>query len=352
VWELYLPEEYDACGVAYGLYAKLSEADRAKLNAGARITLDTSVLTRDQTQILAAWFNSARWGCDPPAEHLDSAGVAKSALVLTCQDNVVELALRSPQKGIWKKLAIACAPEKAEWVRDGLPLLPSWFEEPWDGGTRPPEPARKPPWDMSFHDYVILRGAYRVYAELPATLLRKLHRSHNLEIAFSDLSPSAQQSLAAAFDEHRFQARAFGVPDSYGRPARLREGLYGITSVRFSYAGTCPDLEVPSPQGGTGLERFPRPHRVVYMEYDPLVPTLDGRKPATWDNPPVSSFVHGKMTYLIAWPPDIQRRVLAWQLDVRDWLARWQYKEGSRTYNKPGAPPFPSDPWGGTTQPG
>ena len=34
VWELYLPEEYEGCGVMYGLYARLPETERSKLNGG------------------------------------------------------------------------------------------------------------------------------------------------------------------------------------------------------------------------------------------------------------------------------------------------------------------------------
>ena len=82
------------------------------------------------------------------------------------------------------------------------------------------------------------------------------------------------------------------------------------------------------------------------MEFDPLMPDI--RK---WpDRRPISEFIHDsrQSVFLVAWSPEIQRKVLDWQIKWRDWSARWSYTEGIQVYSKPGAPPFPRDPWDGT----
>jgi len=208
VWELYLPEEYQACGVAYGIYARLPEADRAKLHAGTKVPLDAGTLTPDQTRVVTAWFNSARWGCDPPAENLDANAVGGSTIVLKCEDNVVEFCLRSPEKGIWKKLTIGCAPGRAEWVRDGVPLLPHWALVSWSGGHKPPRPGRGDHGDLL--TWLTRRPFYAVYVELDVTRLRHLHHEGQITVPLGEISPLHRRAIAEAVDHWRLLQNEFG----------------------------------------------------------------------------------------------------------------------------------------------
>ena len=354
VWELYLPEEYNGCGVMYGLYARLPEADRAKLHAGTKIPLDSSKLTRDQAGVVAAWFNSARWGCDSPAEKLDANAVRSATIVFRCEEDVVEFCLQSPNQGIWKKLkraiwkklTIACAPARAEWVRDGVPLFPSWFSEAWQGGAHPPEPERDPiHHDTTWHKWRQLRFAYRAYAELPANRLRQLHQQHELNLRFEELPLAHQRGLANAWDEGlRLGCEVFGPPDvRHVRPPEAVKIRYGITEVRFSYARGHPHCSVPLPQGGTGLESFPRPYRVIYLQFNPLYYESAGPDDPTF--PRLADMKHWTQVYVIAWPPEVQRKVLAWKVRTREWSAKWLVTTGQRQYTRPGAPPYPRSPW-------
>jgi len=354
VTELYLPAEQAACRSGYAIYASLGDELRAKLHNGTKYPIASAKLSEAKRSDFAAWFNSARWGCEPPAEKLDAAAVAKSALLLAHEDGIVELALCSPGKGIWKKLTIACTPEKAEWVRDGLPLPPAWFEEPWGGGTRPPAPARTPPFDLAYHDWVMVRNQYCVYAGLPADSLRKLHRSYVLEVRFADLPPVTQRALAESCHEMRFIAHSWGVlDDSFAHPEWLQKRLYGITRVKLFYArraGT--GTQLPFDGHGPGLATFPRPYRVVSIAYDGLkIP--DGWWKAhggSFDSPPPSEWVRTPLPGegpggLIAWPPEMQRKALARRHEYQEWYDTWMEKVPGGAMGRPGAPRPPSCPW-------
>ena len=357
VWQLYLPEEYQACGVAYGLYARLPEADRARLHAGTKITLDASTLTRDQTRVLSAWFNSARWGCDPPAEKLDSDGVRRSTVVLKCEDSVVEFCPRSPEKGNWKKLTIACAPERAEWVRDGLPLPPHWYyPEGWTGGMKPPEPKPSPDairiQENCFRsqgrdpgpaiqgqsrflrmNWLVTRAVYRVYAQLPPGKLRELHQQRELRIHFRDLPSEQQDSLAEAVDTARLSSNiGFRMPLDYGRPPDALSRHYGIKEVVFEYRRQHPGLSDPE-LAVPGVDPCPRPFRRVFVNLDTRYPRPPKEMPG-WE----------KAVFRVAMPLQLQRSLLAWQRSDEAWMARWMYYEGNQGYVKRGAPPRPRHP--------
>jgi hypothetical protein len=357
VWELYLSEEYDGCGVMYGIYTGLPEADLAKLHGGAKVTLDAGVLTRGQTRAIAAWFNSARWGCDPPAEKLDANSVRSATIVLKCEDGVVEFCLQSPQQKIWKKLTIACAPEKAEWVRDGLPLPPHWFyPEGWSGGLTPPEP--KPSRDairiqenclksqgrdpapaiqgMSRFlrmNWLVTRAAYRVYAQLPPAKLRELHQQRALSIHFRDVPSEQQDSLAEAVDTARLSNNiGFRMPLDYGRPPDALSRHYGITEVVFEYRRQHPDISDPE-LAIPGVNPCPRPFRRVFV-------SLDTRYP----RPPKEMPGWNEAVFRVALPVDLQRSLMAWQRNDEAWLADWMYYQERQGYIKPGAPPRPHHP--------
>lgn len=81
VWELYLPEEYEACGPLYALYAALPAADLQRLHSGEKVHFSGEAMDDEAAVKLATWFNSARWGCDPPAEYLDEDKIRRSTLL-------------------------------------------------------------------------------------------------------------------------------------------------------------------------------------------------------------------------------------------------------------------------------
>ena len=120
VTELYLPEEQEASRSGYAIYADLGEELRAKLHQGTTYPIASAQFSAFTRTKLAAWFNSARWGCAPPAEKLEAADLARSSMALSCTDGVVELNLLSPQKKIRKSLPIACAPEKVVSLLNAL----------------------------------------------------------------------------------------------------------------------------------------------------------------------------------------------------------------------------------------
>ncbi len=346
VSELYLPEEQQASGALYNLYKGLSPAQLATLDRGGRLVVEAAKLSPQFRATLADWFNSARWGCEPPAEQVTAETMRQAAAVFVSKDQVVDFSLQSPQKKIWKRLTVACSPEKAEWVRDGLPLLPSWFLEVWNGGVRPPE-TREGSVLQAWNE---LRAGYSVYAQLSPPRLRMIHQGRRVRIHFSELPRKYQQSLADAFDERiRISNQAWGNPLDYGRPVELHRRLFGITEVSFIFARSHPQNTVAWPQGVSGLQSFPRPHRVVFVEFNPLGVDTGGRRPAVFINPPLSKMKHYTTVYLVAMPPEVQQKVLAWRRRQREWRAGWQYQEGGQTYTRPDAPPYPSDPWGATT---
>ena len=103
VTELYLPEEQQAGAVGYGLYARLSEGERGSLVTKGAVAVESGALSPGQARILAAWFNSARWGCDPPREKLEAEGVRGATLTLSFQDNVVELSLQGSRRAFRRR---------------------------------------------------------------------------------------------------------------------------------------------------------------------------------------------------------------------------------------------------------
>ncbi len=354
VSELYLPQEQGAAGAAYRIYSGLPAAEIDKLFAGGRVAIDAPKLSPQMRGIYAAWHNSARWGCDPPAEEMNADSIAQSQLVLAGKGGIVDLCLQSPQKKIWKRLTIACSSEKAQWVRAGLPLVPSWFMVPWKGGPMPPPSEYV--WQYNAQSayfrvgkyyresqYRTLRGAYGVYAGLPSDSLRKLHREHELTIKFQDLPPADRQRLAEAFDQEVLRTnKQWGTPLDLGRPPQLRKLLYGITKVRLVYAYSDPSCKYAWPQGGDGFQSFPRPYRVVFLHIDPLV--TEDHRPGVAKNPPLSHFNRFyETTYLIAWPTEIQQRVMSWIRALDDYRIRWQVfdPDSHQLATLPGAPPPP-----------
>jgi hypothetical protein len=333
VMELYLPEEQEAAKAAHAVYAGQSEEARERLHRDGRLPLASGRLSAAKRGLFAAWFNSARWGCDPPAERPDAEAVAKSALVLTEEEGAVELALQSPEKKLWKTLTIACTPEKAEWVRDGVPLLPAWLRQGWDGGMYPP----KLPGDPSNGLWLMVRGLYRAYAELDAARLRELHRGGLARIDFRSLNPRTQAALLGVVDTDRLSRnRSFGKPLDQGRPPAARRRHFGITTVIFEYRRTHPNCPYSLPFG-TDMYTCPRPYKQVYLTLDASYPPppKEGGRFDRWDPSP---------TYLVAMPAALQAMVVEWERACADWEARWRYKQGGREYEKPDAPPYPRFP--------
>ncbi len=348
VSELYLPEEQQAAGAAYRIYAGLPSDELSKLITGGRVSIDAPRLSPQMRGIYAAWFNSARWGCQPPAEKLDIETVAQSQLVFAGKGGIVDLCLQSPQKKIWKRVTIACSNEKAEWVRDGIPLLPSWLSSwqpsSWQGGANPPEPEKMPPLDMDWHLWRAHRRIYGIYAQLPSDRLRQLHQAHTLSFRFSDLSSTHQKALADSWDEYEcYMWKGFGRPKaSQVRPPKAVKIHFGITEVRISYMRSCPQGPI---MPHASLQNFPKPYRVIYLQFNPLqyLPSSPGDP-----DPQMADMKRVERVFLVAWPAEVQRKVLAWDRKVRDWHAKWMVTEGSSQHARPGAPPYPKDPWGGT----
>jgi len=348
VSELHLPEEQQAAGAAYRIYSGLPAEELGKLYAGGRSKIDAEKLSPQMRSIYAAWFNSARWGCQPPAEKIDANAVAKSQLVFAGKGGVIDLCLQSPQKRIWKRLTIACSKEKAEWVRDGLPLLPVWLGKAWEGTTHPPAPKFEGKYGFEYHDWSIARGWYRIYAGLPAASLRKLHQSNVLEIRFADLPRTTQQSLADTCYELRYTRRFTGAPDSDGDPEWLRKRLYGITRIKFFYMRRSGGYQI-----GPETATFLRPYRAVSMITDALHPP-----PEYWssgksrEDLPPSKWVRFNLAEfkgpgeLIAWPAEMQRKALDWRRRRQVWSDKWMEKlpQGG-AMSRPGAPPAPEPPW-------
>ncbi len=337
VWELYLQEEYDACSLAYGIYARLPAADRTRLHAGTKIPLDAGALTRDQTRVLAAWFNSARWGCDPPAEKLDADGVRRSTLVFKCEDSVVEFCLQSPGTGIWRKLTIACAPERAEWVRDGLPLLPHWAFGSWSGGHKPPRPGKGERGLLLI--WLTRRPFYAVYAQLDATRLRRLHQEGEITVPLAEMSPLHRRAIAEAVDHWRLRQNEFGgvLPGS-GRPAGAVEKCYGIRELLFRYHPSVPKADAAAAALGTnrpGVNPCPRPFKNVWVTIDPSIPGPQPGAPLWWSHKSI----------LIAVPVPLQRSLLEWRRANTEWVNQWTYVDDTRTvHTRDGAPPPPRHP--------
>jgi hypothetical protein len=344
VWELYLPQEYDGCGVMYGLYARLPEADRDRLHAGTKVPLDAGMLTRDQTRAVAAWFNSARWGCDPPPERLEAHAVRNATIVLKCEDSVVEFCLQSPDKGIWRKLTIAGAPERAEWVRDGLPLLPAWWHAAsytdWEGGTHPPVP---PP-DDSHYSYNRLRDLYSAYANLPADVLRELHQGTGLSLVslpLAKLPPGDQDAIASACDRETAMHNSIaGWPAETLRTPEMRRRHFGITTVDFICRT---DLDSGDPH----IVSIPRPHRVVFLEAH-FSPWAVAERSKYWREFGESGVAYAKANLgaQIAMPAAVQRHLCAWRKKYREWSDEWTYDIDGSHPRKPSAPP-PPNPWPG-----
>ncbi len=359
VWELYLPEEHEACGPLYPLYAALPAADLQRLHSGEKVYFSDEDLDDEAAVKLATWFNSARWGCDPPAEYLDEDKIRRSTLLWKCEDNVVEFCLESPQKKIWKKLTVACAPERAEWVRDGLPLFPHWTMTTWAGGPRPPAPQlsqdriRQHEMRAAAQGYSATRTArnevmflrsywlprrsiYRVYAELTPDQLRQLHLQGRLLLAFDDLTPAHREAVTAAVDVKRlYTNRAWQQPLDYRRTPEARARHFDITTAVFDYAGS--DPQSPGLTGNAlgmklpGVDPCPPPARIVFMSIDASYPPIPG-KPPTWH------------TFLVAMPPELQNSLLEWRTAYDSWWVSAHTVVGSRFVTKPWAGRQPTHP--------
>ena len=334
VWELFLPEEYDGCGVMYGIYARLPEAERGRLHAGEKVYVDPSGLSGDAAAKIATWFNSARWGCDPLAEKLDANAVRSATIVLKCEDSVVEFCLRSLEKRIWKKLTIACAPERAEWVRDGLPFLPAWIAVAWSGGAKPPEPpaAYVTKWQW-------MQWLYGCYAELPAPVLRDLHQKGTLRVSIRDISKGARSALASVIDSYRRgRNEQEGKPLNYGRPADARRRVFGIEEIVLRYSRSHPDCVYNFPFGNNAYE-CPRSSKQIYVTANPSYPL----PPQDWfiGRDETGRYAQS-LTFLVAMEAPLQRKVVRWRSECDAWVERWQYEEGGRQYVREGAPPYPT----------
>jgi hypothetical protein len=329
VLELYLPEEQDACAALYRLYSALPAADLARLHAGQKLSIDGKSFDRAAATKVAAWFNSARWGREPPAERLGTGSVAQSVLLWKCGDDVVDFRLQSPQRKIWRALTIACAPERAGWVGDGLPLLPSYSMTPWPGRTHPPYP--RPPVPGYVSAWKVLRFAYPVYAELPPAKLRQLHQRGELYFRFDDLSKRHQDAVTNARDAWVLagnMGRRGAIPLDFSRSPALRARHFGITRVVFTYASSQPNCLYSAPQG-IGLVPIPRPYRAVFLATDPLSDDYLGgppRKHPERDN---------DGAFLVAIPAEAQRRLLVWSREMQAWRKKWELPDGQ---GKPGAP--------------
>ncbi len=337
VSELYLPEEQQASRALYNLYDSLSPVQLATLEKGGKVTVEAAKLSPQFRATLSAWFNSARWGCEPPAEQVTAESVRQAAAVFASKDQVVDFSLQSPQRHIWKKLTIACAPERAEWVRNGLPLWPSWVSAVWDGGTRPPNPPLGPGWSAMWE---ALRPLYGVYADLPASSLRQIHRDHTLRVGFQGLPRRGQDALTHALDlSIRDMNIASHLPLETGRRPAARKRNFGLTEIVFSYGRAHPDCQYGNPQGGEELNAFPRPYRAIYLRvHASLFPPCTSTPKAM-----IAKYgtVYRKPGYLVAMQPELQRRILAWRRDVLAWESKWEEKRGGDRVTKPGAPPFP-----------
>jgi len=331
------------------IYARLPQGDRARLHGGTKIPLDAGTLTRGQTQVLAAWFNSARWGCDSPAEKLEANAVGGSTIVLKCEDNVVEFCLQSPEQGIWKKLTIACAPERAEWVRDGLPLLPtSLGSGDWGGGTLPPEP---PLPRMPGHwGYYAVRDLYGAYASLPADVLREVCQGKEVTLSLAELSPAVRDGIVACYDKSQLaDSRGNRWPEEFFRTPEVRKRYFGIDTVTLSYRRGHLNNGNGRPLGVQCLASFPRPYRVVYMELH-LAPWAVAERVRifTTYNNKLTEYAKYPTVYLVALPAEVQRRLCAFVGESKEWHDRWLEEipmdigHGHRV--KPGAPPRP-EPW-------
>ncbi len=332
VAELYLPEEQQASRALYNLYKALPLIELARLHSGARVSMDSPNLSLQLRDTIAAWFNSARWGCQPPAERMTAEAMEQAPAALVCKNQVIDFALQSPQKHIWKTLTLACAPERVAWVRNGLPLLPAWAMVPWKGGTSPTEPPAKPGYVSAWEE---LRALYPTYAELPEAQLRRLHQEHELRLDFRELAPNQQRVLLRGWDTYiRNCNSAFGNPESFGRTVSLRGRGFGIRQVRFTYAQS---IAGGGWQPATPASVLPirGPYRALFITFDPLFP-----KSPTEPN----TLVRQNAGFLIAMPADLQRIVLAFTRRREDWFSKWKNPDGT---NRPGAPLWPKDPWGG-----
>jgi len=355
VVEFYLPEERVAGEALYQVYAALPDDDATRLHSGDELCLDGASLSETTATKLAAWFSSVRWGCDPPAESLDVEGVRESTLLWKCDDNVVEFCIQSPREGIWKKLTIACAPDRAEWVRDGLPLFPHWFHpEGWDGGPEPPFPrpseasikvqemaCRSSGIDPAHgiagmrrflvEQWELLRAVYPLYAELPRDGLRELHAQGELHIPFEGLSPQQQRSLVSGIDNVRLALnRGFGVGLDHGRPRDARARQFGIKEIVFQCKRSSENELYPVHL--SGVDPCPPPFRRVFVYIETPYPHLT--QGGGWDS----------HTFHVAMPPALQRSMIKWQREYDEWQATWHVYDGSRAHIKPGAPPPPRHP--------
>jgi len=326
IWELYLPQEYDACTALYPLYSDLPQSDLGTLHRGEKVYLDGKSLPADTAAKLASWFNSARFGCDPPAERLDTDAVHQAVMVWKCEDNVVDFCLRSPPDKSWKNLTVACSPHRSQWVRDGLPLLPHWIYVPWQGGHNPPRPEQSG-FDLRWQS---LQGAYRVYAEQAPERLRTLHTQHELRLKFRDLPSTQEEALTHTIDAFRLLGnKAFGQPLEWRRTPEARAKHFGITAVVFTYRRSHPDLPYPLETNLPGIDPCPPPFKQVFVTVDDTYP-------------PVTGWGGDEHTFVIALPSELQRSLLAWRRQMDDWI-----EEGEHT---PNPPPWPRHPPAPDTQ--
>ncbi len=337
VSELYLPEEQQASSVLYKMYAALPAAELAKLHGGGRVYVGGKVLDSATRRKIAAWFNSARWGCKPPEEQVTAESVRQATAAFISRDQVVDFSLQSPRRQIWKTLTIACGPTRAEWVRDGLPLLPFYIMTPWPGGTDPSYP--RPPVRGCVSAWKVLRHAYAVYAELPPAKLRQLHQTGALGIRFADLSKQQQQAIVNARDISIASLNtALFRKSNFSRSPALRARHFGITRVDFTYARSQPNCPYGSPQGVDGLVPIPRPYRAIFLVYDPLSDEYGGGPPTKkYLEPDSGAGRDYGAAFCVAIPAEAQRKYLRWSQDMQAWRGKWETPDG---YRKPGAPPF------------
>jgi hypothetical protein len=352
VAELYLPEEQAACRSLYGFYTGLAAEDLTKLEQGGEVAVQMPRLSAGYRERLANWFNRARWGCDAPAERLTPDSVSEATGVLTGKDGVITFSLQSPKQKLWKTLTIACSPDKAQWVRDGLPLVPSWFQVPWQGGPLPPpvevlsrsDPRTESGWGYKF-PYMTLRDTYSFYAGLPADSLRKLHSGRAISFKFQDLPLADRQRLADAIDQEVMRTNiSWGSPLELGRPPELRKMFFGITTVWLVATSFDAGCLYAWPQGNEGITALPSPYRAVFLHLNPL--GSKDIRPGVTTNPPLASFnQHGDIAYLIAWPTEIQQSVLRYRKEWFAWESKWvgPVAPGSQVYGRrPGSPPPPT----------
>jgi len=266
--------------------------------------------------------------------------VRGSTIVLKCEDGAVEFCLQSPEQGIWRKLTIAGAPERAEWVRDGLPLLPPWTSVSWEGGTLPPEPP--PPWKASYWHYDFVRDLYSAYANLPADVLRRLHQGTDVSLPLAKLPGPVRDAIASGFDrETAMHNRVAGWPEETLRTPEMRRRHFGIATVTFTYRRAHPDYHYGEPR----MHSVPRPHRTVFLQLH-FSPWAVKEKLKYWMEFGAGGVGYAKSSpiYRVAMPAAVQHRLCAYSKERHEWLVKWHDERDGSYIPKPGAPPTP-EPW-------